>query len=79
MFCISYLTGGSANFTARKTYTVYYDRNDPKLLAELKETRQMGYLAMICHNSIGGFESWTDFEDDKKRLEYYNFCKTTYK
>jgi hypothetical protein len=79
MFYISYLTRGSANFIGMKMTTRYPVPNDPKLLAELKEIRQMGYLAMICHNSVEGFQSWTDFEDDKKRMEYYIFCKMTYK
>lgn len=58
---------------------LYADRYNPKLLAELKEVKQMGYLAMICENSVGGFESWSDFEDAAKRKEYYESCVNQYK
>ena len=78
MFYVSYLVGGSSNFTAKSCTAKYVKRNDPKLLKELAEVRNMGYLAMVANVTIGGFESYNCFDDSSKRAEYYDFCKRNY-
>lgn len=78
MFYVSYLVGGSSNFTAKSCVTKYADRNDPKLLQEVAEIRNMGYLAMAAKVGIGGFCSFNEFETKEKRADYYSQVSNTY-
>lgn len=51
-YCVSFLIGGIARFRAEKTSTLYPDQDDPKLIEEIKEIRQMRYPAKICNDGV---------------------------
>lgn len=77
-YYVSYIQGGSANFSERRLFTAYRDRNDPVLLQELADIVKMGYPSMIARTTIGGFSSFSDFDTKEEAQKYYDtYVKTS--
>jgi hypothetical protein len=70
MFKVFYLVGGFANFVCKSVNGIFSFENAQK---EVSELERMGYKSMAVKNGhmIGGYCSFSDFEDASKAKEYY--------
>jgi hypothetical protein len=71
LFSVFYLVGGHSNFVCKSLVGKFSFDNAKK---EVSKLEKMGYKAMCVKNGhvIGGYCSYTDFDNPKLAKDYYD-------
>ena len=70
LFSVFYLVGGSTNFVCQSLYGVFSFENAQKEVTALEKA---GYKAISVKDgkTVGGYCSYTDFDNENDALKYY--------